>query len=962
MKRLITTACFILFTLTTWAQGIPFVTSFDGNYYNAHNRNFDITIDSTGTVWIANFEGLLYYDNATWRIVHTPGFARVTVTYTDDEGTIWVGGYNYCGKVQYASNGEPYLKQIAGKDLYEGEVQDIYEKDGRLKVLINNGNVCFIENDSLILERNVGRFNTGLNDIVDIDELELHNRIRIKDSLTQTIPLSSKYAASIIKGYGIDITDRASNRHLYYLNEDNGINTNNVAILAYNNKGILWGTSDKDVFAAQMPSPYTYFTPKNGLIGTVQAIDEYEGKIYAGTHTGLFVLDGEKFVRLPKFKNGCWALQKVGNELLCATSDGVYTLSGQQLSKTATFSLIKIDDNSFYAGCIDGVYYFKIKEKFVTNICRQEKVMKMVKDKEGTYWFQSLNGQIWYLRANSQQPEPFDQRDNDQASVSIADGKAVIVMAGASKPFEFPMFSHYDFDGIAWLTDNAGQNLYRWRDGKRLDDRIAILRPVKDLTIKCFFKKDGKIWLGSDNGITIIDLRAENPHFNPNPTVKIRTITAADSVVWGGFGKMPDNIGEFESDVKTFKFTYSLDNPNILLSRQTFRYRINNAAWSNWEDNIEAAFLNLHYGKYTFEVQGMTEYGILSNISSVSFSIKYPFYMRWYAMIFYALILLLLIYIFIRHRINKLKQDKINLENIVRERTAEIEKQRDEIQQKSETLEATLTELSNTQDELIRQEKMATVGKLTQGLIDRILNPLNYINNFSKLSIGLVGDISANIDDDKDKMDEENYEDTIDVLEMLKGNLQKVAEHGLSTTRTLKAMEEMLKDRTGGMVPTDIKAILHKNREVVSKYHETCIAQYGIKVNISLPECSMPIEGNPELLSKTFMSIINNGFYAVVKKAERAKYEPQISIAATVEGNKYIIKFYDNGIGIEDTIIDKVFDPFFTTKPTGEASGVGLYLSREIVQNHHGDISVKSEKNQYTEFKVVFTVENFEKQ
>ena len=201
-------------------------------------------------------------------------------------------------------------------------------------------------------------------------------------------------------------------------------------------------------------------------------------------------------------------------------------------------------------------------------------------------------------------------------------------------------------------------------------------------------------------------------------------------------------------------------------------------------------------------------------------------------------------------------------------------------------------------------------------------------------------------------------EDTVDVLEMLKGNLQKVADHGLNTTRTLKAMEELLKDRTGGMVAIDIKKVLKKNEEVVSKYHESCINQYGIKVTFDLPEEDMPFEGNPEQLSKTFMSIINNGFYAVVKKAEKIKYTPEVRVSAQIEDNGYIIKFYDNGIGIEQTITDKVFDPFFTTKPTGEAAGVGLYLSREIIQNHHGEISVTSEKDKFSEFTVEFQIVN----
>lgn len=290
------------------------------------------------------------------------------------------------------------------------------------------------------------------------------------------------------------------------------------------------------------------------------------------------------------------------------------------------------------------------------------------------------------------------------------------------------------------------------------------------------------------------------------------------------------------------------------------------------------------------------------------------------------------------------------------EMSVSIEKERQNIQEQKIKLEKALQDLKAAQNELIRQSKMVTVGKLTQGLIDRILNPLNYINNFTKLSAGLVGDVSANIEDDKDKMDSENYEDTVDVLGMLKGNLQKVAEHGLAATRTLKSMEEVIKDRTGGMISADLKPVLVQDEEMTKKFYEDRIKKYGIKVSFDVPETEMPIDGNPDLLSKTFMSIINNSFYALAKKAERIKYEPELRITAETGDGCYVIKFYDNGIGIEETILDKVFDPFFTTKPTGEASGVGLYLSREIIQNHHGDISVKSVKDEFSEFTVVLNI------
>ena len=104
------------------------------------------------------------------------------------------------------------------------------------------------------------------------------------------------------------------------------------------------------------------------------------------------------------------------------------------------------------------------------------------------------------------------------------------------------------------------------------------------------------------------------------------------------------------------------------------------------------------------------------------------------------------------------------------------------------------------------------------------------------------------------------------------------------------------------------------------------------------------------------MSILANAVYAVVKKAQREQYEPEVAVSVSTDDAMVTIAIRDNGIGIEPTIINKIFDPFFTTKTTGEAAGVGLYLSHEIIQNHHGTLSVKSEKNVYTEFIITLPI------
>jgi signal transduction histidine kinase len=244
---------------------------------------------------------------------------------------------------------------------------------------------------------------------------------------------------------------------------------------------------------------------------------------------------------------------------------------------------------------------------------------------------------------------------------------------------------------------------------------------------------------------------------------------------------------------------------------------------------------------------------------------------------------------------------------------------------------------------------------------------MNYIINFSKMSNDLLKDLKENIDNNKDNINTDDYEDTLDVLGMLTENLQNVDQYGQNTTRTLKAMEEMLKDRTGGYVNMDLLPVLRQNEEMLANYFAKETAEYHIHTSFNLPAGEMPMHGNPDMLSKTMMSLLGNAVYAVVKKAQKGtspipskggEYIPEITFTATIstssEGSAeaYILKIRDNGIGIEEKILSKIFDPFFTTKTTDEAAGVGLYLSREIIQNHGGDISVQSVKDEFTEFTI----------
>lgn len=943
MKRLLILLLFDFSLITCLAQGVPFIKNFTTDDYHAHNRNFDIEIGNDGTVYIANFEGLMYYDNAEWRLLHTPGITRVTVVARDHYGTIWVGGYNYFGRVKRKTNGELTLQRMGGKNLFRGEVLKIWEKNNELTFLVNDGNLFKVDHDKVKWVKAISSspLNGGLSDIIETDVVDKNREEEVLSDVTQVEELEDGQKAIVKKGEGIVIADSLE-RELYMLTEDNGLCSNQVVHVAYNGHGVLWGATEDGVFAIAIPSVFSHFTSHEGLTGEILSIEDFQGVIYVGTIEGLYRQVGHRLQAVGGINHACWKLTSTPYGLLAATASGTFLLKSNgsltQLTNANTTALLA-DSSLIYTGEISGVYSMNADGSSRTLQSKLEKVTNILKDDDGTIWLQNLYGDVWSRKETDKEfkPNTIGVFNENASTIVPLGGKVSVLNALATKPFPYPYFSYADNSGVTWLTDREGKGLYRWKDNQRLTDLDAILYPFSDFSVRALYCRQQQVWMGIGKELTVIDTGKTDPALTTKDRLVFRSVILnSDSILWGGYGDMPKSLPKLATNENDLRFTFAVDY-EPLVGNTLYRYRLNNANWSTWADDHDAVFFNLSPGSYTITIQAKLANGELSEEATMDFHIALPFYIRWYMNILYLVLAGLLIFGLFRYRLHRLNQEKQKLERIVEERTAD---------------------LRSAQHELIRQEKMATVGKLTQGLIDRILNPLNYINNFSKLSEGLVKDVEANIDNEKDTMDRENYEDTMDVLDMLRGNLQKVCEHGQNTTRTLKAMEEMLKDRSGGIVPMDLTIVLRQDKEMLCTYYAEDIAKYEIKTSFDIPEGAISINGNADQLSKTLMSLLGNAVYAVVKKAKTGtisktkSYQPEVTFTAHLGDGMVSLVIRDNGIGIEPTIIDKIFDPFFTTKTTAEAAGVGLYLSREIVQNHGGEICVKSEKNVYTEFTI----------
>ena len=269
--------------------------------------------------------------------------------------------------------------------------------------------------------------------------------------------------------------------------------------------------------------------------------------------------------------------------------------------------------------------------------------------------------------------------------------------------------------------------------------------------------------------------------------------------------------------------------------------------------------------------------------------------------------------------------------------------------------ESALRELKSAQDRLVQTEKLASLGQLTAGIAHEIKNPLNFVNNFSAVSVELIDELrealgGAHLDD---KLRAEISE----ITDTLQGNLDKVVQHGKRADAIVKNMLLHSRQGSGEHRPVDINALVEESLNLA--YHGARAEKQGF--NITLERSFDPAAGEvdlfPQEITRVLLNLISNGFYAATKRkaeADGGDYEPTLSATTKNLGDSVEIRIRDNGIGISPEVKEKMFNPFFTTKPAGEGTGLGLSISHDIiVKQHGGSIEVDTQPGEFTEFRIV---------
>lgn len=262
-------------------------------------------------------------------------------------------------------------------------------------------------------------------------------------------------------------------------------------------------------------------------------------------------------------------------------------------------------------------------------------------------------------------------------------------------------------------------------------------------------------------------------------------------------------------------------------------------------------------------------------------------------------------------------------------------------------------QVEQLREQLKKQEKLASLGLLSAGIAHEIQNPLNFVINFSKMSEKLLKDLTEIVDDNEDKFSDDDREDLDDIVADLKENMKKIVEHGERAINIIRGILLVSRGKENEALPTDICRVVKEY--VWLSYHAMRANYKGFNISIREQyEEGMPMMMViPQDLSRAVLNVMNNACYAVWQKSQEAAddYKPEISVSVRTADGQIEISIADNGDGMDDETRRRLYENFYTTKPVGQGTGLGMGITRDIIENKHGgSITFDSEKGKGTRF------------
>lgn len=300
--------------------------------------------------------------------------------------------------------------------------------------------------------------------------------------------------------------------------------------------------------------------------------------------------------------------------------------------------------------------------------------------------------------------------------------------------------------------------------------------------------------------------------------------------------------------------------------------------------------------------------------------------------------------------LNKNREDLIELNN----------NQEKVIKDRTNDLIVALEDLKSSQEQIVAQEKLASLGSLTAGIAHEIKNPMNLLSNSAEImEKTLTTKIIPLIDDIKTgQWDESKQEKVEKGLKQLSSASKIIKENSLKSDGIVKSMLLLAREGETEKTRTDLKPILKNALTFILHAHKSKNQSIDVKFIENL-EDNLFFECQANDFERVFINLLENSLYALKKKIkDDPNFEAKIWLRGYARDGELLLKFRDNGIGIPPEVKEKILLPFFTTKPPGEGTGLGISMVSDIVAGHKGKISIDSQQGEYTEITLRFPLQN----
>ena len=869
------------------------------NGLNGTGACSEVFQDSNGLYWIGTPNGLLFsFDQAKGlfrkHVLVGAGNNWVFMLFEDSQGEIWSSiAQNGIFKVN-RSNGMPgnfsTTDGLASGDMWA----TLEDKDGKIWIGSREGIDVFDPEENTIKHLNVAQGLFGASNT----RLDVDSKSRI-------------WSTGSTKGVSIIDTE---NNTIQKLSTSDGTLEGGFTSFIEDSDGIYWlGTNAGEILTVDL---------KNGIFKSI-ALDSTEDN--AGNNT--MIKDAKDRIWIGTLSTGIEIYDPEKNTMSrLGTENGMIS--------NRIYSLATDASNNIWAAGQEGVSLIDIEKQEITNFTVSQGMgandVYAVLEEKGEVFLGTSNG-LSILKPTEVKGE--EVLNWNVKTIGINQGLDLVDFAENSFVFDkngrfwgslvetITVIDELQVDSTTATNYITGINILDKRQTFKNLDSVAEKTKLVD-----------SIWIRGKNGLRIIRKSELDSIQLSNDEIEWKTVQGPYNMPVGLTLPYTQNY---------LSFTYSsaqFSNPD----RVVFRYILEGID-KNWSPisskNTSENYRDLPPGDYNFKVASKGFNGIWSKPTELSFSILPPWWQTWWAYTIFVALFLGLGLVILHYRSRWLKNENRILEEKVTERTLELKK--------------SIDELENTQSQLIQSEKMASLGELTAGIAHEIQNPMNFINNFSEVTIELVDEMCEELD--KGEVDEAKG-----ISKDIVQNLEKITHHGKRASSIVKGMLEHSRNSSGKKEFIDLNVLSDEYLRLAYHGLRAKDKSFNADFKTDFDETLPKVEIIPQDVGRVVLNIINNAFFAVtsIPEEERGEdYKPLVTVTTKNMKDQAMISIKDNGPGIEKEIKDKIFQPFFTTKPTGKGTGLGLSLAYDIVTTGHGGaIELNTEPGKGTEFVIYIPI------